>query len=82
MQVDPIKPTLKPLGTKHLKPKYDKPLSSVPFNFNLRCYSQVGVDEVEGGAASVSVKYNSALRTLKGWPLEAGAYTCPLFSST
>jgi len=36
VQVDPIKPTLKPPGTKRLKLKYDELLSSFAFNFNLR----------------------------------------------
>jgi hypothetical protein len=31
---------LKPPGTKRLKPKYDEPLSSLTFNFNLRRYSK------------------------------------------
>jgi TPR repeat protein len=39
VQVDPIKPTLKAPGTKRLKPKYDQPLSSIAFNFNLRRYT-------------------------------------------
>ena len=38
MQVDPIKPTLKAPGSKRLKLIYDKPLSNVAFNFNLRRY--------------------------------------------
>ena len=38
MQVDPIKPTFKAPGTTRLKLKYDKPLSSFAFKFNLRCY--------------------------------------------
>ena len=39
VQVDPIKPTLKAPGTKRLKLKYDKLLSSFAFNFNLRHYT-------------------------------------------
>jgi len=39
-QVDPIKTTLKPPGTKRLKLKYDKPLSNFAFNFNLRRYTK------------------------------------------
>ena len=38
VQVDPIKPALKPPGTKRLKLKCDRPLSSFAFTFNLRCY--------------------------------------------
>ena len=38
MQVDPTKPTLKPLGRQLLKLKYDKQLSNFAFKFNLRRY--------------------------------------------
>jgi len=41
VQVDPIKPTLKPPGTKRLKQKYDKLLSTFAFNFKLRRYTSV-----------------------------------------
>ena len=47
MQVDPIKPTLKPPGTKlkppgtkHLKLKFDELLSNLAFQINLRRYSE------------------------------------------
>jgi len=40
VQVDPIKPKLKPPGTKLLKPEYDGLLSKFGFNFNLRRYTQ------------------------------------------
>ena len=43
MQVEPIKPILKPPGTKRLKQKYDKLLSSSAFNFNLRRYTKDGI---------------------------------------
>jgi hypothetical protein len=39
VQVEPMKPMLKPPGTQRLKPKYDNLLSSFAFNFNLRRYS-------------------------------------------
>ena len=39
MQVDPIKPTLKPPGSKRLKVEHEL-LSNVAFNFNLRRYSE------------------------------------------
>jgi len=39
VQVDPIKPTLTAPGTKRLKLKYDKPLSSFAYNFHLRRYN-------------------------------------------
>ena len=41
MQVDPIKPTLKPPGTKRLKLEYDELLSNFAFKFNLRRYGLV-----------------------------------------
>ena len=37
--VAPIKPKLKPPGYERLKLKYDIPLSSLAFDFNLRRYS-------------------------------------------
>jgi hypothetical protein len=36
VQVEPMKPMSKALGTKRLKPKYHKLRSSFAFNFNLR----------------------------------------------
>ena len=39
VQVDPVKPTLKALGIKRLKLKYDKPPSNFALRFNLRRYS-------------------------------------------
>jgi hypothetical protein len=39
MQVDPIKTTLKPRGTTHLKLGHDEPPSHFAFKFNLRQYS-------------------------------------------
>jgi len=41
VQVDPIKPKLKPPGTKRLKLKCDILLSTSAFKFNLRRYNQV-----------------------------------------
>jgi hypothetical protein len=38
VQVDPIEPTLKPPGTKHLKLKCDILLSTFAFKFNVRRY--------------------------------------------
>jgi hypothetical protein len=34
VQVDPMKPILKPPGTKHFEPKCDKVLSTFGFDFN------------------------------------------------
>jgi hypothetical protein len=42
VQVDPIKPTLKALGTKRLKVKCDKLLSTLAFKFSLRRYTTAG----------------------------------------
>jgi hypothetical protein len=39
VQVNTIKPTFKPPGTKRLKLQRDNPLSNFAFNFNLRLYS-------------------------------------------
>jgi hypothetical protein len=39
VQVDPIKPTLKPSGPKHFKLKCDEPLSDFAFKCNLRRYT-------------------------------------------
>ena len=39
LQIDPIKPKFKPLGTKHLKLKRDMLLSTSTFNFNFRRYN-------------------------------------------
>jgi len=47
VQVDPIKPTLKPPGTKRLKLKRDILLSKSAFKFSLRRYNKGG-----GGALS------------------------------
>jgi hypothetical protein len=38
VQVDPVKPTLKPPGAKHLKLKHDKLPSKFAFKFNLHHY--------------------------------------------
>ena len=40
MQVDPIKPTLKPPGTRRLKVHDDEPPSNVSFTTNLRRYTE------------------------------------------
>jgi hypothetical protein len=41
VQLDPIKPTLKPTGTKRLKLKWEMLLSISAFKFNLRRYIMV-----------------------------------------
>jgi hypothetical protein len=77
VQVDPIKPTLKAPATKRLKLKYDKPLSSFAFNFNLRRCTVVPFLDLANHAASPSIDYRC-----DGVETPAGAYTRPLFSST
>ena len=42
VQIDPVKPMLKAPGTKHLKLKFDKLLSSFDYKFNLRRYTEDG----------------------------------------
>ena len=39
--VDHVKPTLKALGSKRLKPQHEKLLSKFALNFNLRRYTEV-----------------------------------------
>jgi hypothetical protein len=39
VQVEPIKPTLKPSGIKRLKLMCDEPISTSAFKFNLRRYT-------------------------------------------
>jgi hypothetical protein len=41
VQVDPIKPKLKPAGTQRLKLKYDELLLNLGFKFKLRRYTKV-----------------------------------------
>jgi len=55
VQVDPIKPALKPPGVKRLKLKHDELLSNFAFNVNLRRYTMVVCgnsekDALEAGA--------------------------------
>ena len=49
VQVDPIKPILKPPGTKRLKLEYDGLLSNFAFNSNLRRYMLARLDVCMGG---------------------------------
>jgi len=48
VQVDPIKTTLKPTGTKRLKLNCDELLSTFAFNFNLRRYDMLRRRALEG----------------------------------
>jgi hypothetical protein len=47
VQFDPIKPKLKPPGTKRLKLKCDVLLSTSAFKFNLRRYNEASLAEQE-----------------------------------
>jgi hypothetical protein len=60
VQVDPIKPALKPPGTKRSKLTYNKLLSSFAFNLNLRRYNPETLRVAEGRESM--------------WLLTAGAY--------
>jgi transcriptional adapter 2-alpha len=48
MQVDPIKPTSKPTGTKRLKLKRDEQLSISAFKFNLRRHNEGNCSDLTG----------------------------------
>ena len=52
VQVDPIKPTLKPPGTNRLKLKCDILLSNFAFKFNLRRYTKAAARPPPGRAAA------------------------------
>ena len=61
-QVDLMKPTLKPTGTKHLKLQCDILLSTFAFKFSLRRYTKIGrrrlakpIDDTRGGPAHAQV---------------------------
>jgi hypothetical protein len=69
VQLDPIKPKLKPPGTKRLKLKRDILLSIFAFKFNLRHYIKA-VNAWLGPTGTVSPLHT------------AGAYTRPPFTST
>ena len=56
MQVDPMKPKLKPLGNKRLKLKRDEPLSNFGFNFNLRRCSEGAKLQSRNTAAAAELK--------------------------
>jgi hypothetical protein len=68
VQVDPIKPKLKPPGTKLLKLKCDILLSTSAFKSNLRRYIVVGAVLQRTDGEGVDGR-------------QAGAYTRPLLSS-
>ena len=65
MQVDPIKPALKPPGSHRLKLKYDKLLSNFAFRFNSRRYSpgsgrrRLQQQDSDGGGLAVRLHYRA-----------------------
>ena len=72
MQVDPIKPKLKPPRTKRLKLNCDILLSTSTFKFNLRRYT---TDAIAATRRKLHTPFNRrASRALK-----AGADTRPIF---
>ena len=54
VQVDPMKPKLKPTGTKRLKLNCDKLLSTSAFKINLRRYSEASASAGPAGAGPVA----------------------------
>jgi len=81
VQVDPIKPTLKPPGTERLKLNCEILLSTSDFKFNLRRYTK------EAAAAAISERDAAASAkdaAEKGGAeaTAAGACTRSLFGST
>ena len=73
VQIDPIKPKLKPPGTKRFNPNCDVLLSTSAFKFNLRrC-----ITELESEA-----DFPYDMEEFRGVLVKAGAYTRPLFGST
>ena len=61
MQVDPIKSTLKPPGTKRRKLNCDEPLSNVAFNLNLRRYNEGRENFLEQATALASKAASTAV---------------------
>ena len=91
MQVDPIKPKLKPPGTKRLKPNCDTLLSTTACKLNLRRYTEEYVRFLTNILETVEKKYAgfelppdlaAQFRAEWGARVEAGAYTRPLLGST
>ena len=60
MQVDPIKPKLKPPGTKRLKLQCDIMLSTSAFKFNLRLYTEAPDADFDFSAAYDPVTFSGA----------------------
>jgi hypothetical protein len=54
VQVDPVKPKLKPPGIKRLKLNCDVLLSTSSFNFNLRRYTEAKIRQLFASAAAAA----------------------------
>jgi len=69
VQIDPIKPTLKPPVTKRLKLKYHVTLSNFAFKFNLRRHNKGDVwnflNGIEGRYKTQCKEFNSQQSSLK-----------------
>jgi hypothetical protein len=86
VQVDPMKPELKPPGTKRLKLKCDILLSTSAFKFNLRRYTLGGTCARAwrrcASPTSVAIwqrrrRRRRRQRTPAGWPSSAARYIAP-----
>jgi hypothetical protein len=77
VQLDPIKPKLKPPGTKRLKLKCDILLSTSAFNLNVRRYKQ---EEVKAKKMRDGDTPLASMDRMKA--VQVGAHTRPHFSST
>jgi len=85
VQVDPMKPKLKPFGTERLKLNRDLPISSFAFKFTLRRYNKVIDMAME--AHKNDLVLDPTLDDIVNadvWARAhvAGASTCPAVSST
>jgi len=76
VQVEPIKPKLKPPGTKRLRLKCDILLSTFALKFKLRRYNEGAEAGAGAGAGAVA---GAQTRKRKS---AAEVYTRPLFGST
>ena len=72
MQVDPIKPTLKPPGTKRLKLKCDSMVSTSAFDFNLRHYIKEDDDGQTLRDAVACLCCSGTIEIIPGGPTPVG----------
>ena len=59
VQVDPIKPTLKPPETKYLKLTHHELLSAVAFKFNLRRYNEAAAIKTQSSLSVLNFGQNA-----------------------